>query len=215
MTKDSETPLMETTEQIAHIYGCSIEEAQALDARLKAGDVEFDEVVAVVDRITDVQKSIDKTVEIARRTVRSKRSYLDYLMHVADAAIRALSSTLKPGKRTLRLGTAGMVQFAKTGGFFVEDREVLVNYLNVLSDEGLAALKVKRALTFRSEDILNEVARTGEVLPGIGWRDIDEHGSYRIGASKPWSVRNLAVVFKKALTGTDAAQPEDDDEGDE
>ena len=193
------------------IFGCSTEKALRLEDELRKEDCEFEAVVAAIDRVTDVQGSIDKIIVRACTDIRRKKSYIDWILRLADTHIRKLKAGLKPGKKTVKLGTAGVVQFVKQGGFYVDDKEKLLCALEKMSDEELATFGAKRAVSYRTAEVLKCVADTGEAIPGVEYIPPDEYATFKVGANKPWSTRNLKILVGRALEGQSLGGEDDAD----
>ena len=213
MIADLPTPSQTTEDERyiekTRIYGCGEKDVEAFEKALEQG-VEFDTLVAVIDRITDVQNSIDKIAVRAAADIKRKREYLDYLMRTWAPHIQGLHDMLKQGKRTLKLGNAGVIRWEKQGGFFVSDRDELVKALDKLTDRQLQSYGAKRTISFNATSVLKEIASTGEALPGISYVDVQEYASFRIGSNAPWSPTNLKKLVGKAIDG--AGHGEEDDE---
>lgn len=190
------------------VYGCGETAVALYEQQQSEPEPDYDVVVAVIDRITNIQANIDKIVVRACADLREKREYLDYLQTTWQPHIDKLQDKLKPKQQTLKLGSAGIVQWERTGGFYVKDREELAAALAEMTDEQLKAFGAERKVSFDSEKVLKEIAVTGEALPGVGYLEAKEHGRFRIGANKPWSPNNLKTLLGKALAGKSSSEQE-------
>ena len=182
-----------------------------LEDMLTAGDVDFESVVQVVNRITDIQQSIDKIIVRAASDIKRKRDYLDYLERTWHPHIAKLQASLKGNKKTVKLGTAGVVSFIKQGGFYVDDPDKLKAFMESLTDEQLAPFGASRRVCYRADAVVSAVAQTGEAVPGIDYIEPDDYATYRIGVNKPWSSKNLKQLISKAIDGTATGDSADDE----
>lgn len=193
MTPHSTTHSWETTK---------FPSAQDLLKKLgETDDIGFNDVVQAVDLITDMQAAIDKVVERAAYDLNRRRRRLNNFIAAYTPHIQRLKDRLGSVGKTLRLGSAGIVRWEKSGGFIVEDREKLAAALDEMTDEQLAAFGAKRVVSFDSDKIVRAVQETGEALPGVTYVEPDAYATFRIGVNKPWSPRLLKQRIGKALDG--------------
>ena len=168
------------------------------DKIVSGEDISFDDSIAAIDVITDMQRGIEKIAEIAETKIARKMRQLNYFHRLWYNTLDAFKSRLKAGGHSLRLDT-GTLKWESSGGWVVDDREKVKDYLAQKPVEELTEYGAEWTLSFNVDKIVNVVKTTGEVIPGIIWLEPNPHAKLRIGVTKPWSTRNIKIALGKAL----------------
>ena len=164
-----------TPEDLYEAYGITPERVQGLENHLEADNLDFGVVDEIVERITQIQSSIDHICDIAASKIKRKQQYIEWLMYKWSPYLRRYAEMMIPKKADGTLARknvkldAGGIYFRKIGGFKVADTDALRKHLDKLSDSELSKIGCYRTININRLKLIKHVAETGEHFPGMGW----------------------------------------------
>jgi hypothetical protein len=203
LTKDSSTPSQAKIDYSQY---------KILKDKIVDGEeITFDDCVAAVDVITEMQAGVEKIARRAGHDIAKKVRQLNFFQQIWTAPLDALKSRLKPDKSSLPLGNAGTLKWESSGGWVVDDREKIKDYLAQKPAEDLEEYGAAWTLSFNVDKIIKIVETTGEVIPGVVYIEPNPHAKLRIGVNRPWSSRKIKMELGKALEGTMQDDPEEEE----
>lgn len=212
---------------MVEIYG---NEALGLELESNAEILNSEEVARkIIECMTNIQSSIDRTAEMAAVIIKRKAQYLHYLSDKWTPFLKNIGITRlpvnaegKPTKKNVRWLEGGLY-FKKTGGATIEDstelKHAIADYIpepwhktldeinNLLSQYG-ASLDIKLDRTA----ILKKCTETGEVLPGVKFYPPDDFGQLKVGLQRGWTSRSALAKIKAAFSTNESEASDDGEE---
>jgi hypothetical protein len=189
-------------------------EAYGTDPHVLEMKSEYEIMEFIVERIAQIQSSIDAIAENAAARISKRKAFLDFLMRMWGPRLKqyAKESIEKAGlkkdgsyKRKYADLGVGKVFCRQTGGWSVDTSTLKQYLLNnpVRASEFGAQIDIRFPRGCKA-GIVKHAKDTGERLPGLAYTPEDAFGTITVGATKSWTPTAASKAISAALGRTQA-----------